>query len=129
MAHSTVTDLRPSEAHDVVAHLNDRPMRLRAAASLDVILKVLGRGAKDDLASALNVSGSTIKNWSPRGKFPPSADQVRDICRVYTHTEAEAAELFDLMYSDNRHDALTWLIAQGSERFAWNIVDHAGLVA
>lgn len=113
----------------MVAHLNDRPMRLRAAASLDVILKVLGRGAKDDLASALNVSGSTIKNWSPRGKFPPSADQVRDICRVYTHSEAEAAELFDLMYSDNRHDALTWLIAQGSERFAWNIVDHAGLVA
>ena len=121
---TTTLDHRPSDAYRLAAALaamSDRP-----AAALRTILRERGHGSVTELHNALHVSKTTIRNWQPGGGWQLGPDQVYQLAIAYAARSDEAVtdpstvdldddtrkrvdELFDLMYSDNHRDAVTWL--------------------
>lgn len=147
--------IAPADAYGVVTSLRSRRMQVRAAKSLDHILKERRHGSVGELVKALGVSRTTVGNWRAGDPWPPSPEQVQAICIAYAaapdngrdgaidpntverdsdgnlapELQADVDELFNRFYSDNERDAAAWLIEHKPQNFAWNIVDQAPLVA
>lgn len=142
----TTTSLSPSHAYRAGANLRTREARARAASALHSILKERGHGSVAELCRAIEVSTTTISNWRPAGTFHPNPDQVRQIATAYAAKldvpaaavagvelsvaeEERVDDLFDLFYSDNQRDAVTWLIEHKPAYFGWNATDTTTMVA
>ncbi len=141
----SVTDLAPSLIFRQYAELSSELNARRAAKALDLIMRVRGHGAGVELQNAMGLSRSSLNEYR-RAKVLMSPETVYRLAVIYACPQApkspaevdaviaagdlnDADDLFPKLYSDNHGDAVTWLRAHRPENFAWNIVDHAGLVA
>ena len=141
----SVTDLAPSQIFRQYAELSSELKARRAAHALDLILRVRGHGAGVELQAAMGQSRSSLNDYR-RGKVLMSPETVYRLAVIYagdaiprspaevdaviaTGSLDDADALFPKFYSDNHGDAVTWLRAHRPDSFAWNIVDHAPMVA
>jgi DNA-binding XRE family transcriptional regulator len=112
----------------------ESPARARMAAkSIELVIRLMGRGYQARLASAIEVDRHTINNWVKGSTFISAAMALRVAETVASdlddksemHRDDITNALFTRFYAENQTEAARWILDSFSTHFRWDALSNA----